>query len=183
MKKVLLMVVGLTMLATAAHAYGPAAYMGLYGDEARTVMEGMGVYTPFNMWVWINPSDAGVAAAEYRLAIEGDAGTFATPTENDAIITATLGNPFGGDGIAISTHCQFDWFWAYQIEIVLTNPSPSYVVILPTVDVGTQAQVASCGFPPVIEELFAINKFGLNQLGIVDNETSTWGAIKSLINE
>ena len=56
MKKVLLMVIGLAFMATAANATGPIAQIGLYGDAGHSVMEFMGA-AGFDLYVFINPSD------------------------------------------------------------------------------------------------------------------------------
>lgn len=182
MKKVLLMVIGLAFMATAANATGPIAQIGLYGDAGHSVMEFMGA-AGFDLYVFINPSDNGCSAAEYLLSVEGTATVLAQGVTRNDICTAHMDDPFGGIGVSVSMNCQYDWFWTFHHELYLLPGDPDFMVvgIRPGFDMMSTADCHPSA--PTLEELFAINKFGLNQLGEVDNETSTWGAIKSLINE
>jgi hypothetical protein len=181
MKKVLIMVIGLSMMATAANAFGPAAYMGIYADEAREVMEFMGV-GGFSVKTWINPSDNGVSVMEYMIGIEGTPTLFTQLLTKNPDMGFSSGDLFQGTGIQISCPCQPDWFWTSQLDLYFMGGGPAYIVVLPHGDFGT-LQVGGCDELKTLEPLNPINKFGLGALGIVPNETSTWGAIKSLINE
>lgn len=176
-----MMVIGLSMLATSASAFGPMAYGGLYSDEARTVIEYMGTMSYVDVKLWINPSDNGVSVMQYKLDIEGAATVFATATKNPDMGFSS-GDLWQGDGIQISCPCQPDWFWSENLNFFVMNDAPSYIVLLPHGLYGL-CEVGGCDALKTLEPLNPINKFGLNTLGIVPNETSTWGAIKSLINE
>ena len=102
MKKVLMMVVGLMLLATSASAYGPTAQAGIYGELERTTIEflGMGGFTVFTM---INPSDNGVSVMEYTVNIEGDATVFLQLATKNPDLGFSSGDLFGGRPIAETT--------------------------------------------------------------------------------
>lgn len=186
MKKVLMMVVGIMMLAGAANATGPAAFMGLYADLGHTVQEAIvaAPFTPFDVYVFILPSDNGVTAAEFKTDLTGAAAVLAlAPVTNLDIITISDGSPFGAPGVKVTCFCEMDWFWTHKLPFYMTGLEPGFIEIFPHDLIVTQAQVAGCDGVATIETLFPINKFGLNQDGVVPDESSTWGAIKSLINE
>lgn len=182
MKKVLLMVIGLAVFAGAANAMGPAAYVGIYGDEARTVMEKMGLYQGFDVYVFVNPSDNGVSVLEYKLAVEGITGIATLLTTKNPDMGFSSGDAYGGSGIMISCPCQLDWFWTYSFSFMIVSADPGYFVIEST-DTPGSPNVGGCDPLKTLEPLNPILKFGLNTLHITPNESSTWGAIKSLIKE
>ena len=180
-----MMVVGIAMLASAANAMGPAAYIGLYADEACADMSWFGVGAAFDMYCFVNPSDNGVSVLEYKIDIDGGATVYSSFTPNDVIL-AGIGAPYGGAGVQISCTCQMDWFWTYKINFFVASPVPSYFVVVGSDALYPDILVGGCDPLKTLEDLHPLNKFGLNQEGellIIANESATWGAIKSLINE
>lgn len=182
MKKVLVLTVGLMLLATSASAYGPAAFAGLWIGEPEGVDEFMTLFGQFELTQFFLPSDNGISVAEYKCAVEGATVVASFGQVLNPAIQLADGMYFGGDGIKVSLECQYDWFAMVTITLGLYSPDPGYIAFMPHGEWGT-LNVGGCDPMKTLEDLNPMNKFGLNQLGIVDNETSTWGAIKSLISE
>lgn len=181
MKKVLMMVVGIALLASAANAQ-TSPQIALYADEACSVMEFMGMGM-FDLYVWILPGSNGVSVAEYQLGIEGTnmIGLYGT-VENEAITLAS-GAAWGPPGVRFSIPCQMSAFWGYKFEFGYMGTEDFIVVMTHDEALSGAPESGGCDADKTLEELFVHNKFGLNQDGEVPNESSTWGAIKSLINE
>lgn len=182
MKKVLLLVAALTMIATAATA-GPVAYIGVFADAAHSVItvNNPGGFYPWTLHTWVLPSDNGAMCAEYKVVAPVNV-IVSTATTNPGA-TVDMGSPVGAPGASICFGtCQNDWFWTYQVLMYLTDTTPTWVELFPHDDAGGP-QVANCeeGYP--IEPATKYTLLGLNQDGIVANDKATWGAIKSLINE
>ncbi|MBN2069924.1 MAG: hypothetical protein JW814_00595 [Candidatus Krumholzibacteriota bacterium] len=184
MKKALMMVIALAMLAGAANA-GPIAYMALYADHGRTVQEAIFVppFVNFHIYVYCLPSDNGVTALEYQVALDGTTNLVALAGVKNPAMGIADGAPYGAPGIKVSCPCQGDWFYTFDLPFYLMDGVAGYVELVAHDLIETQVQVAGCDALRTIEPVTPLNKFGLNQDGVVANETSTWGAIKSLINE
>ena len=183
MKKVLLVVAAIALFAGSAYA-GPQAFIGLYTDAAHSNcrQDVVAASVPFIVHIWVQPSDLGMICAEFSFLFPPTyyaIGTLANPDHSVA-----LGAPPTGVSICFPT-CQTDWTWLYQMTMLpLAAGIPDYMNIDIRPDAGAY-QVANCedGYP--IESLIILNNLGLNQdcEMAVGTETSSWGAIKSIVAE
>jgi len=183
MKKVLLIVAALALLATSASA-GPMAFVGLYTDDAHSMcsQDIPAPYVGFATWVWILPSDNGMICAEFKL--QAPAWMLATGTTPNPGNSVILGDPYGADGVSFCfSECQYDWVWLFQInQLPTVGGLVDYIYIQERPDAGAY-QVANClaGYP--IEPLTILNHLALNQPCEYAAENTTWGAIKGMYNE
>lgn len=180
MKKVIMLVAALTLIASAVNA-GPIAYIGAFTDEHVTCRQDVPVANiPFTTWIWVLPSDFGMICSEFRVDIPAwtyNIGTLANPDHSVA-----LGDPISGVSICFS-ECNYGWTWLYQLTILPLAPlTPGYITIAERPDAGAY-QVANCepGYP--IEPVTILNHLALNQPCEVGTETSSWGAIKNIVSE
>lgn len=184
MKKVLMVVAALALMAGAANA-GPIPYIGLYIDADHSVCEvyNPGGFFPFTLWTWVNPSDLGAMCAEYKVVAPINV-IVSTATTNPGA-SVDMGSPIGAPGASICfATCQTSWFWTYQVMIYSTDTVASFFDVLAHDDAGGP-QTANCepGYP--LEQAIVINNLGVNQPceEATANDNATWGAIKSMINE
>lgn len=180
MKKVLMLLVALTLFAGAAHAGYP--YVAVYGDAARTVTENCATEA-FTVWVWHYPSSEGMQSAEFAMTMCPNCYNIAkVPNPDNTLIMNDPTAPSGG-AITFLT-CANDWKWSYQITVLPTAPIAGYVEVIPHPGTGL-IQQASCdedaGYPlyPVI----FYHRFGHCTDGQIDAEDASWGAIKGMYSE
>jgi hypothetical protein len=200
MKKVLLTIVLIAMVAVPASAADPV--FSLWGDEEATTC---GVFntdppTPyFTYYVYVfvegasagtGPDDYGIQTVEYR--IDTELATFptdmyATNMPNPALaIQLTQGDWIAGNGIScVYTTCNTETFWVTKIEVVnkMTGdhsaPGNWFLEALPTEPSGRVA-IATCavGYPKMLGDIY--NHFGYNQDCTIGTKETSWGAIKSM---
>lgn len=178
MKRVVLLVLALLMLSSAAMAFSPdSSYVALYMDTLRTgwrVDKGSGI-TPFEMWIWWLPGASGIQAAEFRIVYPS------------SIIQTTL---IANDSLSISSGtpatavmcawiwCQHDWTWSHYQTLYLKDANPAQIQLAPST-VSGQLQIGGCGGIP-LEPVRRWNNMCLNyDCGTAVHE-KTWGAIKDL---
>jgi len=181
MKKAMLLAVAIMLVATSAFA-GPKAYIGIWADAAHSVCSvSPPQYAPNPAYIFVLPSDEGLQAAEFRVALP--ATIISTATVKNPGITVELGALANGISIAFGEgQCQMDWTWIYQMTLMVLATVPTVVEITP--HPGTLPapayQVATCepGYPimPAVK-LASLNFYQPCVIGV---EETNWGAIKSL---
>lgn len=157
-------------------------YIGLYADEAHSECS---LYTaPFTLvylWVWIQPGEDGLNCADYEIT-----------TPPNVIQAATILNPAAGYQIGDAIvppgstvcfpSCQTDWVWTHQLTCLVTDTTPSIVTLDPHDDYGILRSENCVDFGEPYETMTKINDLFLNQGCCLATQSSSWGAIKSLLN-
>jgi hypothetical protein len=182
MKKIILIISALLLMSGVAAAQNPqVGFMGLFIDEIHSVCEvnNPGGFYPFTLWIWCMPSINGQICAEFMIIYPPNV-ISSTVTQNDAIISVTLGDL--GNGMSVCyTGCQWGWNWPFRQAMYLTDTAPSWIGIGPHPDIDPPIyQFANCdpGYPT--EDINIMNQLALNQPCVVAVEETSWGAIKSL---
>ncbi len=175
---VICFVIALTSIAFEVDA---KSYIGIYADEEHS--ECSSYPTPYmlvSFWVWIQPGADGLICADYEIT-----------TPSNVIDAATIINPAAGYQIGDAIvppgaticfpTCQADWIWTHQLQCLVTDATPSIITLDPHDDYGI-LRVTTCVEPePTVEEMTKINDLFLYQGCCLSTETSSWGAIKSLL--
>jgi hypothetical protein len=168
-------------LSAAAGAVLPSKpYVGLYADGARGVTSlNPAPFTAFPVWIWWLPSERGLIATEYRVAIPSN--VFVMVSVKNPALQVLIGCPPVGEdyACAVFSGCENDWVYTHQLTCLLTAPTPGFIEVLPRTGESV-IWAAGCeeGYP--MEAVTILNKFGINQGGVVAVESQSWGAIKSL---
>jgi hypothetical protein len=155
-------------------------YVGLYADATHGVTSlNPAPFTPFQIWIWWLPSEHGLMATEYRVAMPSNVITLLTVSNPNLLVT--LGCPLLGENYicAYFSSCIAGWVYTHQLTCMLTAPTPGFIEILPRSSESV-IWAANCeeGYP--MEPVTILNKFGINQEGVIAVESQSWGAIKSL---
>jgi hypothetical protein len=178
MKKILLTIAAIALFAAPASAQ----VYSLWADEAMTSCAvTTNPYTPFTIFVFLDPGPDGAFAAEYKLV--GPAGHFSTANEKAAFVSgATIGVPFGAPGMAAPfLSCQSDLVWVWNVTCMGPTPDPGYYLLEPNDDSGNLG-IAICPGDRPLADATLYNHFGYNDGCLVGTEESSWGAIKSLMD-
>jgi hypothetical protein len=178
MKKVLLIIAAIALFAVPASAQ----VLSLWNDAGQTSCQvtTFGPYTPFNVYVFLEPGLEGAFAVEYKLAILP--GHFSTGQAINPIVSAaTIGVWFGSPGISAPfTACQTELFWVVNLTMMAPNTEPGHYM-LQLNESSNFMGVAICpGTRPLLDAT-AYNHFGFNDGCVVGTEESSWGAIKNLM--
>jgi hypothetical protein len=181
MKKILLTIAAIALFAAPVSAN----VLSMYADADMLNMEVTtgAPYQPFNVYVFLEPGVDGAFAVEYMLAALP--GHFSTTMDINPVVSgATIGVWFGSPGISAPfTTCQSELFWLVNLTMMSPDLVPGYY----TFELNESSQfmgVATCEEPmrPMVDGT-AYNMFGFNTLGVVGTEESSWGAIKSMMND
>jgi hypothetical protein len=181
MRKLLLACALLIGISTAAGAVLPSRpYVGLYADAAHGVTSLNPVpFTSFQIWIWWLPSEHGLMATEYRVAMPSN--VIALSTVSNPALQVLLGCPSIGENYlcAVFSSCTADWVYTHQLTCMLMAPTPGFIEVLPRLSESV-IWAANCeeGYP--VEPVTILNRFGVNQDGVIAVEPESWGAIKSL---
>ncbi len=178
MKKAI--IIALAMLVLSAPAM--AQQYSLWGDEAMTSCDVQsGPYSPFTIYVFLDPGPQGAFAAEYKLT--GPAGHFSTANVKAPFISAaTIGVPFGAPGMAAPfLMCQSELIWIWQVTCMGPNTDPGLYMLSPNDDSGNLG-IAICPGDRPLADATLLNYFGFNEACVVGTEESSWGAIKSMMD-
>jgi hypothetical protein len=181
MKKAMLLAVAIMLVATSAFA-GPKAYIGIWADAAHSVCSvAPAQYGQTPAYIYILPADAGLQAAEFKVALPATIIQLAS-VKNPGI-TVELGSLPNGISVAFGEgQCQLDWTWIYHLKLMVLAPVPAVVEISahPGTLPAPAYQVATCepGYPimPAVK-LASLNFYQPCVIGV---EETNWGAIKSL---
>lgn len=154
--------------------------LSLWGDEAMTTCQvsTTAPYTPFNVYVFLEPGAEGAFAGEYKLV--APAGHFSTgQVVNPVISGATIGVWYGAPGISAPfTSCQADLFWVVNMTMMSPNTTPGHYILEPH-DSTQFLGVAICPDPRPLVDAHVYNYFYFNDSWGATEESS-WGAIKAL---
>ncbi len=181
MKKAMLLAVAIMLVATSAFA-GPKAYIGIWADEAHSVCSvSPPQYAPTPAYIYVLPSERGLQAAEFRMALP--ATIIQTASVKNAGITVELGSLANGISVAFGEGmCQMDWTWLYNLTLMALATVPAVVEITPHPGTLPEPayQVANClpGYP--IEPVVKLTSLYFYQSCVIGTEETNWGAIKSM---
>lgn len=155
---------GMLVLLCALVATGAFAqpYIGLYNDVNRCYpyAEIAAPFTPFKVWVFIQPGSGGSECSEFRLELP----------YNVIVTNVTLNPAFGLPIDPVTPHmppgvsicypdCQTDWFWFCNLDMIAIDVVPSDIYIEPY---DLSGKVASTDCSAVKEDMTVINYFGIN---------------------
>ncbi|MBU8921846.1 MAG: hypothetical protein KOO63_08500 [Bacteroidales bacterium] len=187
MKRVLMVVAALALLAGTVSAAGPVAYIGLYADAAHTACEYWNpAMTMFTLYTWVNPSDNGAMCAEYKVEAPVGPGMIIQAAVVNPGASVSMGAAIGAPGASVCFGmCQTDWFYTYYVPIWSLDTTAGLFTLHPH-DVAGGPQVANCILPDYpIEPATVLNSFGLNTVceEAIANDEASWGAIKSMVSE
>ncbi len=180
MRKMLLVLAGLMLIASPCFAQSDTSYVGLFTDDAHTAwtVSGSG-FTPFSIYMYWFGSPLGIQAAEFILVAPANV-IISSATYKNPDITVELGTLTGGISVAFG-NCQAGgvWWKMYQISCFLTTADPSIVEVGPNPSAGAY-QVASCELGYPIRPLKRYTNICCNQSCAIATREASWGAIKSL---
>ncbi len=179
MKRVIMAVVVLSFLASAAYA-GPNFYVAMYNpgedrpDCGATVSA---LYEAYSIWVWILPNDDGLKGFDFKIVLNGD---ICTANTDNPDLSVTMNSPTSADGwVGTFSGCMTEWTWLTKLDLVVTNLDPHYVEIIENPETGAvEATDCTEGYP--INDLIVLNNYGVNTPCQTDAENSSWGAVKSM---
>ena len=178
MKKILLTIAAIALFAAPASAQ----MYSLWADEGMTSCEvHTNPYTPFTIFVFLDPGPEGAFAAEYKLT--GPVGHFSTANLKAPFVSgATIGVPFGAPGMAAPfLSCQADLVWIWQVTCMGPDPVPGFYILSENDESGNLG-IAICPGDRPLADGTLYNHFGYNDGCVVGTEESSWGAIKSMMD-
>ncbi|MBD3179909.1 MAG: hypothetical protein GF417_10080 [Candidatus Latescibacteria bacterium] len=180
MKKALMTLVILALFSATAYASGPYTVFLLTENEdplAASCDIYPGAFEPVDFRLWVQ-SDPATGLQGFELGIDLGPAQYAGATKNPgvpSIIGDLLTTAFAG---AFTTCQTQEWVWIAKYSFPYTG-TPHMVFTVPAWDSGNYI-VTSCevGYPqyPLIEG----NQFGVAMPCVVDAETESWGAVKSM---
>jgi hypothetical protein len=179
MKKAIIIVLAMFVISAPA----AAQQLSLWADEGQSqcMVSTVAPYTPFNVYVFLEPGVEGAFAVEYKLEILP--GHFSTAQAiSPAVSAATIGAWFGSPGISAPfVSCQVAPLWVVNLTMMAPDTAPGHYRIVENESAGAM-QIAICADPRPLLEATAVNQFGFNADCVVGTEESSWGAIKSLMD-
>jgi hypothetical protein len=183
MKRMVLILAGLVLIASPCFAQTDTSYVGLFTDDAHTTwtVSAAGGFTPFTLYMYFLPGANGLIAAEFRLVVPSNV-LASTITYKDPDITVELGTLTGGIAVAIDPdHCKpaGAWFKLYAVSCFLTTVDPSLVEIGPN-PAANAYQIATCELGYPFGPLKRYTNICCNQDCSIATRRTTWGAIKEL---
>ncbi len=178
MKKAIIIVLAMFVISAPA----AAQQLSLWADEAQTQCSVQGMpYTPFNVYVFLEPGVEGAFAVEYKMEILP--GHFSVgQVINPVVAAATIGVWTGSPGISAPfVSCQASSFWVVNLSMMSPNVDPGHYNLTLNQDSGFMGVAICAGARPLVDAI-ALNQFGFNADCVVGTEESSWGAIKSLMD-
>ena len=165
----------------AGAALPPKPYLGIYADQDHTKQSVTpAVNYPFSVWFLCLPSENGLVAIAFHVTYP-----------SNIIVTLTVANPWmssptldcpltGEPGLcAVFGDCQLDWVWTHRLTCLAYDDLPSFIEVGP-LSYESVLEAATCQPGNPTEPVTILNKFGINQNGVIAGEPQSWGAIKSL---
>lgn len=137
---------------------------------------------PFDVYVWLFPGAEGVLCVEYQLHVMPETATLISSFRNPWISTET-GNPTGPPGVTVCFHeCKRDPIWMYKLTYALADMRCTIFPIIAHEDTGV-LRAMTCTEPhhPFIQ--FDEYMFPGVMCPCPAVESSSWGAIKTLLME
>ncbi len=203
MKKALLITLVLLLVSTVAYAQqDPQGWIGLFWDSGAPDIPppdgpgGPGPQDPHNlccvpttagifyMYIWVLPGPDGTFGGEF--AVNYAANLFpGTVYTNINIVSVTYGSLAGGMAYG-TTVCQTNWHWIFSQQMMKTDNNLTVCDIVPHPgNPDGEVTLVTCIEPerPEVEGI-VITRLWINEDDCepwcVDNEESSWGAIKNL---
>ncbi len=149
MKRWLLFSLTFLVIGSAASAeLPPVGYIGLYVDDQHEYYcaEGVGFY-PVEMWVWCLPSERGMICPEF--AIDYPVNVIQSTVTFHPDLGIIIDPPDAEEGISVCYQsCRWDWVWVFHQSLWVTDPTKTYIQIVPHPDIGVY-RFANCepGYP------------------------------------
>jgi len=189
-KPIVATVAALITLAGIAHA---EPLFSLWADEQMTTCEvsTVGPYSPFNVYMFIEPPDEGVISAEFRMAFPEE--HFSTSFYHSPVVSdSSSGDWFGSPGIKVDfISCQTDLFWIACYTMMSPNTTPAGYWIYP------HGETQFLGFETCSDPGVRVNARLYTCVTLNDScwncgdyyvdptavSHSSWGAIKSMMKE
>jgi hypothetical protein len=143
---------------------------------------GVGFYA-IEMWIWCLPGDLGQICAEFAIAYP--ANTIQSTVTTNPDVSVTLGDLPNGMSACKAGCVPAGWNWYFHQLVYVTDPTQTYIEIIPNPDVGVY-QFANCepGYPtePCTKLTNLYLNYGPDAPECIEmaTETKSWGAIKSL---
>jgi len=141
-----------------------AQMFSLWTDEGMTDCDVFlaGPYTPFSVYVFLDPGLEGAFAAEYKLTVLPGHFSPGGNVISPVVSGATIGVWYGSPGISAPfTSCQTELFWIVQLNMMSPNTDPGYYTVEPNDDTGFMG-VAICPDPRPLKDAYLYNRFGFN---------------------
>ncbi len=177
MKKFLLTIAVVALLSGSVSAQ----VFSVWGEEARQTCDYFteAPYTNFEVWLFLDPGAEGAAAAEYMFTFP--AGVISTQETKSPNINLNMGSSYNAGNSVNFEACETGITWLYHWACLNTAVDPGYFTVVPHDQYGTLI-ITTCeeGYP--IVDASVHNYFGFNASCQVGTEESSWGAIKSMMN-
>ena len=182
-----------TSIVTILCSFAPASHsqkFSLWGDESATTCEitDQAPYSPFSIYIFLDPSDDGVLGAEFKMAIPES--HFSTMMfQNPVVSDSTTGVWYGPPGISMEfTSCQTDLFWIAHFVMMAQNTTPAGYWLYPHDDTQLMGVRICAGDRPWVAAgcypCFTFNDSCLNCMDHYVDPTAvtetTWGTIKAM---
>lgn len=178
MKKILLTIAAIALFAVPASAQ----MFSVWGDAGMTTCENFGAaYTPFPVYLMLEPGPDGAFAAEYRLSVP--ASLIVQVTNPSADISVAMGDATNGDGISLGfLTCQSETFVVYDFMMFPMDVNPGQIIVEANLATG-KLIIATCE-EPLRPEVDAVvyNYYGWHEGCVIGTKESSWGAIKSMMD-
>jgi hypothetical protein len=157
-----------------------AQQLSLWADEGMKACEvtGQAPYTPFTVYVFLEPGFNGAFAVEYKLVVLS--GHFATATNPAPFVGgATIGTWVGPPGISAPfNNCQEETVWIVALTMMAPNATAGRYTLKRN-DTSDFIGVATCPGSRPLADAVAATAFGYNMACEPTAEESSWGAVKS----
>jgi hypothetical protein len=169
------------LLPAAPSSAGRATYIGIYADVYHN--ECSYYATPFEVatfWVWVRPGEDGMICVDYEITVPANIIQAATIVNPDA--GYHIGDAIVPPGSTVCfPACKTDWIWTHQLTCLVIDANPSVITIDPHDDYGFLRAINCIDFGDSVEEMVKINDLYINQGCCLATESSSWGAIKSML--
>jgi hypothetical protein len=182
----IILVVALLLMSSAAGAQTLEHYIGLFTDETHSYWcaSSENPFYPVEVWIMCKPGINGIICNELDLCNPPNV-IGSTMTYNTDIIGPNI--PPILPGIAeCYIECQYDWFWLLHRTYYVTDAAQTHISVCPYPSSGVIG-VAECtpGYPRV-EGVpwtnFYVN-YGPGECPAIATKDESWGAIKSMVSE
>jgi len=188
MKRILLLVIVLiTAITSTVQAQMPYFVIsnedfpwGVWGTDIPAL------YVPFETYVWVHPKENGIICVDFKMVTPAWLFNVGTVFNTVVVTEIDQGLPYDEDGTRIClSSCATDPIWLCKVSHLPASAGlEGEIRIVPRPSIG-YLRAANCLEGNPFENMYAFCWFGLNYMPgcWMANETSTWGAIKSIYSE
>lgn len=188
MKRILLLVIVLIAAITST-SQAQMPYFVISKDNIPLQVLGTDIpvpYVGFETYVWVYPMENGIICADFKMVTPAWLINYRTEFNTVVVTEIDQGLPCDEDGTRIClSSCATDPIWLCKVtHLALSGGLLGDIRIMPRPSIG-YLQAANCLEGNPFEHMYAFCWFGLNYIPACwfANETSTWGAIKSIYSE